>query len=234
MRQQTSPSMKPEKGFSGSQVFLIAMGSVALAVLATVLVVRFFFFPSPFTPVELDEREQQKLESKLDRIEDASGVSLDELFGPAGADEFTSEGYLRPEPYSEDGAPRDVFLTERELNSLLARNTDLARKLAIDLSDDLVSARLLLPLEPDVPVLGGKTLRIRAGLELAYRDGRAVVKLRGISFMGIPLPNAWLGGLKNVDLVEEFGSGPGFWKGFSDGVEELSVREGRLYFRLRE
>jgi len=35
----------------------------------------------------------------------------------------------------------------------LATNTDLAHKLAIDLSKNLASAKLLVPLDPDMPVL---------------------------------------------------------------------------------
>jgi hypothetical protein len=55
-----------------------------------------------------------------------------------------------------------------------------------------VSARLLVPVDPDFPILGGETLKVRAGLELAYRLGKPVVVLKGISVMGVPLPNAWM------------------------------------------
>jgi hypothetical protein len=125
-------------------------------------------------------------------------------------------------------------LTERELNGLLAHNTDLARRFAIDLSEDLASAKLLIPVDPDFPIFGGRILRVRAGLELAYRLERPVVKLRGISVMGVPLPNAWLGNLKNVDLVEQFGGNDGFWRSFAAGVELIEIREGELKIKLKE
>ena len=64
--------------------------------------------------------------------------------------------WLRPEPYSEDPSKREIGITERELNSLLAHNTDLSKKLAIDLADDLASAPLLVPIDPDFPMLGGR------------------------------------------------------------------------------
>lgn len=222
------------KRFSGLQVFSIGLGVFFVAVIITLLVVRFFFFPPPFTPVELDDREKQVLAGKLDKIEQASGVSLEDMFGGVREDELTPEGFLKPEPYSEEENSREIYLSEREINALLANNTDLAQKAAIDLSNDLVSAKLLVPVDSDFPVLGGKTIRVRAGLELAYRNGRPVMKLKGISLMGIPLPSAWLGGIKNVDLVEEFGNEPGFWKGFADGVETVEVKEGRVYIKLRE
>ena len=117
---------------------------------------------------------------------------------------------------------------------MLAKNPDLAKKLAVDLADDLVSARLLVPVDPDFPFLGGKTLRVAAGVEMAYRGDRPTVVLKGVSIMGIPIPNAWLGGLKNIDLVGEFGDQQGFWKGFADGVEDIRVREGQLQLNFKE
>lgn len=89
-------------------------------------------------------------------------------------------------------------------------------------------------MEPDFPVLGGKTLRVNAGLNLAYADGRPIIALRGVSIMGVPMPNAWLGNLKNVNLVNEFGGDPGFWKSFADGVEQIQVEDGRLLIELKE
>ena len=141
---------------------------------------------------------------------------------------------LEPERYSEAGARREIAFSEREVNAFLAKNTDLAQKLAIDLSADLVSARLLIPLDPDFPMLGGKTLRVSAGVELAYKDGRPIVMLKGVSVMGVPIPNAWLGNLKNIDLVREFGGDKGFWKAFADGVESIHVEDGRLAIKLKE
>ena len=117
---------------------------------------------------------------------------------------------------------------------LLANNTDLAERLAIDLSDNLASARLLIPMEEGFPVVGGKTIRIDAGLELALANDRPVVALRGVSVMGVPIPNAWLGNLKNVDLVQEFGGDPGFWRSFAAGIESLQLIDGELRIRLNE
>jgi hypothetical protein len=52
--------------------------------------------------------------------------------------------------------------------------------------------------------------------------------------MGIPIPNAWLGGLKNIDLISEFGDRNGFWSAFADGVEDIRVEEGQLKIQLKE
>lgn len=205
--------------FTGLQVFGIVVVTLLVAVVATVFVLRVYIFPGEFRPVTLDQKEQQVLDEKLDRL---------------GSFANSSGRPLEPEAYSEEGASREVSLTEKELNAMLANNTDLASRVAIDLSDNLASAKILIPMEPDFPVLGGKTLRVNAGLELSYTDARPVVALRGISIMGVPIPNAWLGNLKNVNLVNEFGGEPGFWKAFADGVDNIAVEDGHLRIELRE
>jgi hypothetical protein len=48
------------------------------------------------------------------------------------------------------------------------------------------------------------------------------------------LPNAWLGGVKNIDLIKEFGTDQGFWKSFADGVETIGVVDGFLKIQLKE
>ncbi len=234
-----------KKGFSGLQVLGIVVGVMVVTVLITLFAAHAWLFPKPFTPVVLNPQEEQQLEKKLERFETmtSGGKSAKSVVtgakarvdtGPVQPGELTATGSLRPEAYSEKGASREINLSEREINSLLAKNTDLARKVAIDLGNDLVSLKILVPVDPDFPMLGGKTLRVRAGAELAYRDRRPIVKLRGVSIMGVPVPNAWLGGLKNIDLVEEFGADSGFWKTFADGVETISVRDGELYIKLKE
>jgi len=127
-----------------------------------------------------------------------------------------------------------VRFSEKEINSLIAADPTLATKLAIDFSDDLASATMLIPLDPDFPLMGGRTVRVNAGMELAFASGRPVVVLKGVSVMGVPVPNAWLGNLKNVDLVSEFGGDAGFWKSFADGINEISVEDGELFIRLNE
>jgi len=209
------------KGMRLAYVVLLVIVAIGLTACFTYWLLANYVFLKEFEPVQLKAREQQALQGKLKAI----GI---ESQGPG------SDAPLEPERYSEVGAKREIAFTERELNAMLAKNTELARKLAIDLSDNLVSAKLLIPLEEDFPILGGKTLRVNAGVELAFRQSRPVVVLKGISIMGVPIPNAWLGNLKNVDIVREFGSDQGFWKHFADGVEDIHVEDGRMMIRLKE
>ena len=229
--QNTMDTGDSPRGMSGTKVFLIVLVTMLITVGITLLAVKYYFFPSEFKPVQLSVKEEQVLEAKLNRLE-----SLDAAYRPSRKrdDSAAATDELEPEAYSEEGAERSIRLSEREINSLLAKNTDLARKLAIDLSDDMMSAKLLMPIDEDFPVMGGKILKVRAGVELAYRDSKPIVILKGVSIMGVPIPNAWLGGLKNIDLVEEFGSGDGFWKAFSDGVQDIRIVEGDLMIELKE
>ncbi len=69
---------------------------------------------------------------------------------------------------------------------------------------------------------------------MAYQSGRPRIVLKGVSIMGVPIPNSWLGGLKNVDLIGEFGDDQGFWSAFSKGVEDIKVQDGKLAVKLKQ
>jgi hypothetical protein len=237
---QNSPELnrspKPPPNRSHLKITLLVIAIAAATSVLTIWLTARYLFPGEFKPVTLDAREKKALDAKIDRL-DPVRPARPSSRQPA-ADRSKSERQpadtLEPEPYSEEGARREVAFTERELNALLATNTDLAHKLAIDLSKNLASAKLLVPLDPDMPFFGGKTLKLSAGLELRFAEGLPVVALKGISLWGVPIPNAWLGGIKNIDLVKQFGGQGGFWHAFAAGVEDIRVEEGRLTVRLRE
>lgn len=234
----SSDSKMTKKRFGWLQVIGLLVIAVIVAVGITVLIFKIYFFPSAFKPVTLNAQEEQALAVKLKNLDSiGSGVTPRRDAEPkvsSKADGLDPKAALEPEAYDEEGMKREIAFTEREINALLAKNTNLARKLAIDLTEDLVSANLLLPVDEDFPVLGGKTLRVKTGLVLRYDKGKPVVILKGVTLMGVPIPNAWLGGKKHMDLVKEFGHERGFWKTFSDGVESIKVEEGILRINLKE
>ncbi len=195
-----------------------------ISIVGSILVLNYYIFPSRLEPVELSQREESTLNSKLKQF------GLPTLPSQSAA----NSSAIEPEAYSEVGASREINFTEKELNAMLAKNTDLADKVAIDLAENLASAKIIIPLDPDFPILGGKTLKVNAGAELSYANGRPTVILKGVKVWGVPIPNAWLGNLKNVDLIKEFGGNEGFWKSFADGVENISVTEGQLKIKLKE
>ena len=220
----TPVNAKPAQ--NGWRTFGIVVITVFITSSVAYWLVTSYLFPTAFTPVVLSSNDQQRLDQKLERL----GVSS----GSRSQNNTGKQKTLEAEAYSETGASRDIDFSEKEFNALLAKNTDLASKLAFDFSDNLASAKLLVNMDPDFPVLGGKTLKVTAGMEIKLSNGKPSAILKGVSVWGVPIPNAWLGNLKNTDLNKEFGEAGGFWQAINEGVEEISVKEGKLHIRLKE
>jgi len=238
--------LSQKKGFSGKQVLLIVLVTLILAVVLTYFVLQRYVFANEFKPVQLSQSESVELNHKLQSLGFQPDTTVVESepkkknkfwkFGSKNKNENeqSEEQVLTPEAYKEDPSKREINFTEKELNAMLAKNTDMAKRVAIDLSNDLASAKMLIPMDPDFPLIGGKTLRVNTGLGLSFSNDKPVVILKGVSIMGVPIPNAWLGNLKNVDLVSEFGLESGFWKTFAAGVEYVNVQDGKLQIKLKE
>ena len=224
-----------KKGFRGIHVFWIVIGTILLTVAVTFWVLRTYIYAKDFKPVQLDQKEQTVLDTKLRMLGYEPGP--DTAVVPASGDGETKETdqqWLRAERYQEDLAKGTLSFSERELNSLLAKSPDLARRVAMDLSDNMVSARILVPVDPDFPILGGKTLRVSTGLEMAYHSGRPIVILKGVSIMGVPIPNRALGGLQTGELNGELGAEQGFGSSFAQGVADIQVQDGNLSIKLKQ
>ncbi len=252
--------VKTKKNQAGKLGCLAIVGLLLLTIIvtvgATVWAIQSQLFSKNFKPVELSKTEQQTLEQKLDALgnndtsttsafaaieNDAANQDINDDFKADLSAKFNTgelqpgdNGELVPESYKEDDSKRRIELTERELNSLLAKNTDLAEQLVVHLGDDVASIKLLLPLDPDFPFFGGKTLKVSGGTEVSYKNGRPEIIMQGVSVWGVPIPNAWLGGIKNIDLVQEFGGSDGFWKSLADGIEDIEVKDGKLFIQLAE
>ena len=218
---------KKKNGMGYLSIFGIILVTILIAVGITVCVINSYIFPKKFKPVVLSQKEESVLSQKLKRVQGIGSSRLN-----ADTSKETQPKKLTPEKYSED-IEGVIKFSERELNSLLAKNTDLSDKLVIDLSDNLLSVKLLIPVDQDFPFIGGKTIKVTSGMELAFKNSRPIVMLKGVSLMGVPIPNAWLGGLKNVDLIKEFGQDAGFWKAFSEVVQEMHAEEGRFMIKLK-
>ena len=210
------------RSISALHLLLMFLLIVVISVGITAWLIMSDIFVSEFTPVTLNMDESRALNKKMEKL------GVDDL-----SSKTKNNGGLTPERYTESDDKRFISLTEKEVNALLAKNTDLANKLAIDLSENIASVKFLIPLDDDFPMLGGETLKVTAGVELQYKNKKPVVIIKGISVWGVPIPSAYLGGLKNVDLINEFGES-GFWKSFSDGLNDLSVQDGSILIHLKE
>ncbi len=206
-----------------------------MVILTTILLTAWWMnkniYAAPFTPTQLTAQEQQVLNSKMAQLTDQRHTTIDSTqTEPAGS----TPGPLEPEPYREEESKREIQLSEKELNALIAKDPETAQYVAVDLADDLVSVKLLVPMAPEFPLLGGKTLKLNFGVVLRYENDKPVVAIRGMSLGGVPLPQSWWGDIKNVNLVEQFGTEGGFWDQFAKGVENISVHEGQFRVKLKE
>ena len=214
-------------------------GSVLIILLVVVLVLfvagGFWvwqnFYARPFTPVELTQPEKNELNTKINALQKSAKSSHGLNKNPG--EERYKDGNLKPEPYSEKNASREIFLTERELNSFI-KDPSIAKNVAVDLSNDQLSIKILMPLDKDFPILGGKTIKLHMGTTLAYSNNNLVVVMNGISVGGVPVPAAWWGGIKNKNLVEYFGGNNGFWDTLSAGISDVKITDGRMYVKLKE
>lgn len=226
-----------KRGLGCLSVLGIIVLTVVVTIAGTIWAINSSWLNGKFKPVELSENEHHRLSQKMQTLGAFDATPADDQ--PETTEyvlgmDSDSPQELRPEVYKEDDTKRRIELTERELNALLAENTDLAEQLVVDLTDDVASVKLLIDLDPDFPFFGGKTLKVSSGTELSYANNRPSVVMKGVSVWGIPIPNAWLGGLKNIDLIEQFGNADGFWQSFADGIEDIRIEEGKLLIQLAE
>lgn len=202
-----APGTTARPSSSGNRPLLIGCAAVVMLVLVALVAtgITYWWMQRPIKPVTLNEPEWRQLEEKL----------------PAA----------RPDNTYEPGE-RSISLSEREVNALLERNTGLGNRLQLSFDRGAVNARFAIPVPDDVPILGGITIRGRgrmlAGTE---SDGTPRLMLQDVTVFGISLPNAWLGGLKNRDLLVESLAGG---ERPLPGIREIRLEPGTLHLELEE
>ncbi|MGI2114924.1 arginine N-succinyltransferase [Shewanella frigidimarina] len=234
----TAPPRSRQTGASGAKLLLIIAATMLVTAGLTFFIIRTYIFPSPLTPVSLNAKEEQQLDQKLTQlgwqVEPRSAVTASSGDSRTTDNVSADSDELTPEAYREFDADRQVTFSDKEVNSMIGRNPDFAQRVAIDFSDNLASAKMLIPIPDDFPIMAGEILRVNTGLDIHLdANRRPVVALVGVSLMGVPIPNAWLGNMKNVNLVGEFGD-RGFWNAFADGVDDIQIRDGELSIKLRK
>ncbi|MBS0001957.1 MAG: hypothetical protein KFF45_02650 [Thioalkalivibrio sp.] len=178
------------------------------------------------TAATLSPAEQDTLDEKLAVLRDASARAASETAEPAEplADRETAPA---PEAYEEDPERRYLRFTERELNAAIARDPALAGRAAVRLSPERISTSFLVDVPEDLPMFGGRRVRVQAGLQVTTEGDRVQARLLGVSVAGVPLPNAWLGGFKGRDLLE--GSA---LSALGAGIQSVEVGDGWVAVRL--
>ena len=101
------------------------------------------------------------------------------------------------------------------------------------LTDDTLGARTNIPIPDDFPMFGGKTVRLRLSLNALLVDDQLELTVRDVSLAGFPLPNAWIGGIKNVDLVAKYAH-TRLMRAFVAGLEEFRIEGDAIYLTPAE
>ena len=131
---------------------------------------------------------------------------------------------------------RTIVFSEREVNGFINHNTGLADTVYLDFEDDVIVTRFSYAFEEDVPMVGGMTvkLRCRVGAKLDPTTRKLFLALQEVTLNGIPIPNAWLGEIKNKNLFDTASDAEptGFLKTLADGIEDIDLRNGQLRIRL--
>lgn len=193
----------------------IVLTCCLLTAVGTVWWVKRNLYASPLRPVELSQTEQAALNEKLARLELVEETAA-----------------AQPMPETED--PRTISLTAKEINAFLA-DQGIGEQVKLDLSRNRIAANFLLPIDKDAPLFAGTTLRIRVALSALMNEaGKLVVKVDDVSLGGIPLPNAWIGDIKGLDLVTgDIGSDPSVQR-FVAGIKNFQLEDGRMRIELNE
>lgn len=210
MTETTEPI--PRRGFPWLKA------AVAFLVFILLLGGLWWWFTRPIQPVQLTAREKAVVKEKIAAIQEAEPPK-----STGSADS--------PEPAYERGK-KEIILTEREINGLLNANTDLGRTVSFQLGTDAVLARIETPLDPDLPIVGGKTFKARARFIVSEASGQPSFVIDDLTVWGISLPNEWLGGLKGRNLLAEILGGGGTGK--VPGIESFAIRPGQLTIKLTD
>lgn len=187
-----------------------------LTAVGTIWWVKHNIYASPLRPVELSQTEKIALDAKLAKLE------------------FSEEVVPAEAPAKTDGDPRTISISSKEINSFLAEQ-GIGEQVKLEVTRNRIAANFLLPIDKDAPLFAGTTLRIRLALSaLMNETGKLVVKVDDVSLGGIPLPNAWLGDIKGLDLItSNIGEDPALER-FAAGIKDFRLENGQVNIVLNE
>lgn len=198
-------------------ILAVFVGGCGIAAATTAWWVKHNFYAEKLTPVSLSAAETQTLDAKL-KVLDAGAT-------PA----------RQPEA-SPGEAERTLVITAKEINAYLA-SQNLGDSVQVDLGNDSLTATVLIPVPQDsgFPLISGTTLRLGCSVS-AYMDAEKKVALsvQNVKVGGMPMPNAWLGGIKGLNLAgEDLEKDPAVQR-FLAGIQNLKITPEGLRVVLAE
>ncbi len=194
----------------------VVLGTAGLAAAGTAWWVKHNVYASAMQPVMLTAGEQTAFDGKLKTLE--SGATA-----PAAA------------PVDPEVAKRTLNLSEREINAFFAQQ-GLGEQVKVELTSGGVSATVLMPVDKDVPFVGGTTVRFKVSLGAKIDASKQfAMSVQDVSVGGVPLPNAWLGNMKGSNLLANanLGNDPAV-KGFLAGIRDFEIQDGNVRVVLNE
>jgi hypothetical protein len=207
--------------------FLIAaaiiLGTAGLAVAGSAWWVKHNVYANSFQPVVLPANEQAALDEKMATLQNAGTPAT-----------ITQEQAAQAKA-AEETAKRTLTLSDREVNAKLAAQ-GMGEQFKVDFGEGNVAVTALLPVDKDFPILGGSTVRLRFAFDAKMSaDKKFILSLKDVSIGGVPMPNAWLGMAKGVNLFtdESFAKEPAL-KAFADGICDFALTQGVMKIVLNE
>ena len=191
----------------------IVLCSAGIAAAGTAWWVKHNIYASALNPVALSQSEQSTLDSKLKTL------------GQNGA-----ATQVNPEI-----AKRTMVISDKEINAFLAQQ-GLGEQVKVELADGGAAATILVPMDKDVPFVGGTTLRIKMGFAARMDEAKHFAfSISDVTVGGVPLPNAWLGNIKGLNLLSDspLQSDPAV-KGFLAGIRDFKIEHGSMQVVLNE
>lgn len=215
-----SPASLPGSSWKKKLLIVLAVivACCGITAAATAWWVKRNVYASPFRPVSLSQTEQKAFDEKVEVL---SGKNADI---PAGAGS----------PAGAGDDKRTLVVTDKEINAYLAKQ-GLGDQIKVELNEGTAAATLIAPVDNDVPVIGGKTFRIRVGLATGGKpDGGMSLAINDVSIGGVPVPNAWLGDVKGVNLLAGSAGSDPVVKRFLAGIHEFQINGGSIRVQLNE
>ncbi len=175
-------------------------------------------YASPLHPVTLTVAEQQTFDQKVETLKLEGG---------------SQKPSATPGRNIED-EKRTLRITDKEINAFLDKQ-GLGEQFKVELAHGGAEVTALLPVDEVVPVLGGKTLRLKLGLRGDMSgEGKPAFSISDISLGGVSLPNAWWGNLKGVNLFASTLEADPVVRQFLAGIRELEIDRGSIRVLLNE
>lgn len=198
--------------------------ALLLIISVAVWISKYYLFPRFLSPVTLNSQEEQILQQKL------NAMSMDNTVVTTN----NTAVLQRVSTTSLAPSTQEISLSEKELNALLARYTTRGKQIAIDLNDTLTQATLLIPIQENIPFIGGDSIKSRADVIWPSQTDPPVVQFTQVRPQGFDLPAQWLTPFNQLDLRQEVLDANERWQEVVKRIQSLKVQGDHLLIRFKD